>query len=381
MICMTKKILFVVNVDWFFISHRLPIAVEAIKNGYEVHLACDTTRNNHDLIELGVIIHEVKFSRSGSGLFSELSTLFFLRSIIKFIRPDIIHAITIKPVIYSGLIVRTLTSKPSFVAAISGLGYVFSAKSPRVKATRILVSLLYRIALNHEHKLVIFQNQSDNAILSAVANIHSTQKILIRGSGVDLNRYSYKSEPEGSIVKVVMASRLLKEKGVYEFVAAARLLLKKGLPVQFILVGSSDPDNPNSVSKVEIQSWHESGLITALGHRDDVHNIFSNSHIVTLPSYYGEGVPKVLIEAAACGRAIVTTTNPGCCDAVIPDETGLLVPAQDPQALADAIELLASNKNMRVSMGKSGRLFAENEFDVKSVVSKHLEIYDRILRP
>lgn len=377
---MIKKILFIVNVDWFFISHRLPIAIEALKNGYEVHLACSFTDKKNQLTDLGINIHEIDFSRSGNGFINELRTLRGLRDVIKTISPDVVHAITIKPVIYSGLVIRTLKNAPAFVAAISGLGYVFSAQTFRAKLTRFFVSFLYGFALSNSNKMIIFQNNSDENILTAVAKLRSEQKILIRGSGADLEKYSFKSEPSGSIVRVVMACRLLKEKGVYEFVEASRLLQEKNSNIEFLLVGSPDLDNPNSILESEVEYWNKSGVVKALGHREDVHQIFSDSHIVTLPSYYGEGVPKVLIEAAACGRPIVTTDNPGCRDAVIPTVTGLVVPIRNAEMLAEAILKLAENKSMRAEMGAEARKFAEQEFDVQSVVKKHLNIYEELMK-
>lgn len=374
-----KKILFIINVDWFFVSHRLPIALEAIKQGYEVHLACCFTDKKSELVELGIHVHDIDFSRSGSGLNNELKTLWKIRSVIKNVQPDIVHAITIKPVIYVGLIIRTLTKKPAFVAAISGLGYVFSVHTYRAKLIKLLVSKLYRFALSHKNKIIIFQNDSDERILTKVAKIVPTQKKLIKGSGADLDFYTFTKEASASTIKVVMASRLLKEKGVYEFVNAAKLLRKKNVPAEFILVGSPDGENPNSVLKREVDHWHKTGVIKALGHRYDIDKIFVNCHIVVLPSYYGEGVPKVLIEAAACGRPIVTTDNPGCRDAVIPFETGLLVPVKNSQALAEAILKLITHKQMREEMGLSARKLAEQEFDIKSVIKKHLSIYTALL--
>jgi glycosyltransferase involved in cell wall biosynthesis len=331
------------------------------------------------LIEMGINVHEVAFSRSGNSILNEVKTLVKLNKIIKSIAPDLLHAITIKAVIYSGLVLRTLKTKPALVVAISGLGYVFSADTNRAKLLKLLVTVLYRFALSHRVKMIIFQNQSDEAILTKAAKLSPLQKVLIRGSGADLEQYSFKKEPDCSPIRVAMACRLLREKGVYEFIAAAKLLHDKGVDVDFQLIGAVDPENPNSVLDSEVQYWKQSGIVNLLGHRDDVHRIFAESHIVTLPSYYGEGVPKVLIEASACGRPIVTTDNPGCRDAIIAGETGLLVPVRNAEALAKAIQQLAENKIMRINMGTKARLFAEQEFDVRSVVNKHLDIYSSLL--
>jgi glycosyltransferase involved in cell wall biosynthesis len=297
-----KKILFVVNVDWFFISHRLPIAVKAIAEGYEVHLACTDTGKLQELTRLGINVHYLSFSRSGNGLLSELRTIIQLRKVITKIQPDILHAVTIKPVIYSGIVLHTMTKKTKFVAAISGLGYVFSADNVRAKLTRLIVSVLYKLAFKHRAKTIIFQNTTDESILSQVTKLKAVDKALIKGSGADLNVYTHTAEPEAKPIKVSMACRLLKDKGVYEYIEAAKIVKSKYANVEFLLAGTPDPDNLNTVSQQELDKWHASGLISALGHCDNIPQLFSQSHIVTMPSYYGEGVPNVMMEAAASGR-------------------------------------------------------------------------------
>jgi glycosyltransferase involved in cell wall biosynthesis len=375
----SKKLVFVVNVDWFFVSHRLPIALEAISNGYEVHLICKDTGLKPQLSKHGIICHDISFSRSGSKVSHELITLLNLRRVIKEIAPDLIHAVTIKPVIYSGLILHSLKHKPCFVAAISGLGYVFSATSIRARLTRLLVSLLYKTAFIHKNKMIIFQNSTDDEILSRVVGLNEKDKFLIKGSGADLGVYNVCPEPDDKIIKVIMACRLLKEKGIYEYVEAAKIIHSQFDNVQFLLAGTPDKDNPNSISQAELDEWDNKGIVKALGHRDDIPQLFAESHIVTMPSYYGEGVPKVLIEAAACGRPIVTTNNPGCRDSIIPEVSGKLIPIKDHKALAKALIEFIENKRMRKSMGLKGREYAVKEFDVTCVVKKHMEIYSSLL--
>lgn len=372
-----KKIAFVVNVDWFFISHRLPIALAAIKSGYEVHLICKDTGKLDTLIDYGINVHDINFSRSGGALINEIKSLFILRKLFKDITPDIVHAVTIQPVLYSGLVLHSLRVKPSFVAAISGLGYVFSANSFRAKLTKYFVSFFYKLAFLHKRKVAIFQNTNDENILSLVTNLSYHEKVLIKGSGADLDTYLYCKEPETGPIKIVMACRLLKEKGVYEFIEAAKVVLQKVDNVEFLLAGTPDLANPNSVSQTELNAWSDEGVVTLLGHCDDIPKCFRESHIITMPSYYGEGVPKVLIEAAACGRPIVTTDNPGCRDSVIPDITGKLVPIKNAKSLAEAFLELISEPAMRLSMGEKARLYAEEEFDVKYVVEKHLNLYSQ----
>lgn len=373
-----RILLYFVNVDWFFISHRLPIALKALEEGYRVVIACHFTAHQKQLESMGFITYEIPFSRSGIGIISELRTLQKVRKAIKLFKPTIIHSVTIKPVIYSGLMRRTVLRKIAMVSAISGLGYVFTSKTLRARLIKLAVSILYKIALSGNSRIVIFQNASDEKILTDIVGLRSDDKVLIKGSGADLNIYNYRPEPTSSIVKVAMACRLLKDKGVYQFIEAARIIKRNHSNVEFLLIGTPDVDNPNSVLGKEIDIWVAEGVIKYLGHRTDIADLFSDSHIVCLPSYYGEGVPKVLIEAAACGRAIITTNNPGCRDAVIDGQTGICIPIKNSEALAEAVKYLVEQPDLRNRMGVAGRQFAEQEFDVSSVVNKHLNLYDRL---
>ncbi|MGP5157716.1 glycosyltransferase family 4 protein [Pseudoalteromonas prydzensis] len=373
------KLLFIVNVDWFFISHRLPIALKALECGYEVTIACRFTGHKSELLEMGFKVVDIPFTRSGGGVSSEIKTIKAIKNIVDHVKPDIIHAVTIKPVLYTGIALKTFKVNIPFVAAISGLGYVFTANTLRANITKLIATVFYKIALSQKYKTVIFQNSSDEAILTAVAKLNGADKTLIKGSGADLSVYNYLPENTSGTVKIVMACRLLKEKGVYQYIDAAKIVKKQHPNAEFLLVGTPDLENPNTIQQNEIDSWSEQGVITYLGHRNDIPDVFSSSNIVCLPSFYGEGVPKVLIEAAACGRAIITTDNPGCRDAVIEGETGLTVPIRDAKALATAILKLIEQPELRVAMGAKARVFAEKEFDVNSVVNKHLEIYNNLL--
>jgi glycosyltransferase involved in cell wall biosynthesis len=338
------RLLIIVNVDWFFISHRLPIAIEALKKGYTVTIACHYTAHKQELIDLGFNVVEIPFSRSGAGIVGELNTLKCIRRTIKNVNPSLIHAVTIKPVLYTGLVLKSVNRNIPFVAAISGLGYVFTAKTLRAKLTRFIASAFYKVALSQKYKRVIFQNTSDENI------------------------------------SIVMACRLLREKGVYVYIEAAKLVKANFPYAEFLLVGTPDLENPNMVKQIEIDEWVSDATINYLGHRNDIPSVFANSNIVCLPSFYGEGVPKVLIEAAACGRAIVTTDNPGCKDAIINGVTGISVPVRDAQSLASAIIKLINEPALRLSMGAKGRDFAVQEFDVRAVVTKHLDIYNELLQ-
>lgn len=376
---MILKLLFVVNVDWFFKSHRLPIAMEAMEKGYKVYLACRCIDDKAYLESLGITVYDMPFSRSGSSPLGEIKTLISLLGVIRLIEPDLIHSVTIKPVLYTGLIGRLLKNTPVMVFAISGLGYVFSSRTFRSKVTKMLISPLYKIALNHRRQSVIFQNSLDEKILTKIANIKRGDRTLIKGSGVDLNRYVFVSEPDSQSVNIVMAARVIKEKGVPEFVnAAARV--KEVIPTaRFILAGPVDTENPQAISLSQLQEWEANKLIEYIGETNDIPSLFSSAHIVVLPSYYGEGLPKVLIEAAACGRAVVTTDLPGCRDAVIDGVTGLLIPPRNAEELANAIIKLINDPDSRKQMGRLARDFAVSEFDVAAVVRRHLTVYSKLL--
>jgi glycosyltransferase involved in cell wall biosynthesis len=371
------KLLFVVNVDWFFLSHRLPIALEAKRRGFEVHIATGITSKLGHLQSEGFIVHPLDMDRSSAGLFSSLNLVWQIYQVFRRVRPDLVHLVTIKPILFGGLAAR-LARVPALVAAISGLGLVFVAGGTKAKIRLWLVGLIYSQALRHKRLKIIFQNTSDEEILRGLIKFSSGNSIIIRGSGIDLEQFTMKAEPSEGFV-VAMACRLLREKGVYEFVDAARLLGKRGFDIQFWLIGDVDPCNPSSVTKEQLNSWKLEGLVDCLGQRSDIANLYALSNLVVLPSYYGEGLPKTLIEAAACGRAIVTTDMPGCRDAIEPNVTGLIIPPCNAAALADAIEMLQNNSSLRKGMGEEGRRFAEREFDIKRVVDTHLRIYAELL--
>lgn len=375
---MKKKLLYFVNVDWFFLSHRLPIALEAIQQGYEVHVATGITDQLDVLLSHGLIVHPLTLGRSSTGLVGEVNTFWKILQVYREVRPQIVHLVTIKPVLFGGIAAR-LAGVPAVVAAISGLGFVFMATGWRVKIVRSLVVGLYRLALGKRNLKVICQNPDDRETLIQAAGLSLKKVVMIPGSGVNLSAYVARKIPQ-DIPVVFMASRLLRDKGVYEFVEAARLLRQRGVEACFWLAGEPDPGNPASVKEHELLAWRNDGVVKLLGHRDDIICLFAQSSMVVLPSYR-EGLPRVLIEAAASGCAVITTDVPGCRDAVEKDKTGILVPPRDAVALADAIQYLLENEETRERMGKAGRRLAEAKFAIEHVVSAHMEIYHDLLEP
>lgn len=371
-----KKLLFIVNNDHFFLSHRLPIALEAKNQGYEVHLAAKVTNKRNALEERGLIIHDIDLDRRKIGI-TLLREFFIILSIIKKINPDIVHLVTIKPVLLGGIAAR-LTNISAVVTAISGLGYMYSNKGFISKIKRKILSVFYYCSLNHKNQVVIFQNIDDKSRLGSVNRSIYTKSILIPGSGVDLSLYTVKNFNKHTPV-VMFASRLLASKGVREFVNVAKIINKKESIARFVLVGSIDLSNPESITQKEIDLWRDEGNVEIWGHRNNMHEVIPLANIVVLPSYYGEGLPKVLIEAAACGRAVITTDHPGCRDAIINGSTGVLVPVKNVSLLSKMILNLISDPIYCENLGLSGRKMAEERFDINQVVSNHMHVYKELL--
>lgn len=374
---MSRKLMFVVNVDWFFLSHRLPIALEARRQGYQVHIATSLTDKLVELQVHGLMVHPLALERSSSGLRNTWRTMAQLWKVFRAVRPDVVHLVTIKPVLLGGLVAR-LAGVPAVVVAVSGLGFVFIANGAKALMRRWLVGVLYRMALGHRNLIVIFQNPDDWACLAKLAHLPDCKVVMIRGSGVDLAQYNHTPLPSGVPV-VLLAARLLADKGVREFVQAARLLIQQGISARFCLVGSVDLSNPTSLADVELAQWVKEGVVELWGHRSDMPQVLAAAQIVALPSYYGEGLPKVLIEAAACARVVVTTDHPGCRDAVDPGVSGVLVPVRDAVALANALGVLINDPERCVSMGNAGRSLAERAFDIRQVVAAHMRIYQELI--
>jgi len=366
-------LLFVVNVDWFFLSHRLPIAIAAQKHGYEVHIAVGITDQDDRLKAHGLIVHPLRLERGETNPLLALRTFSDILNICRSVDPDIIHFVTIKPIILGGIPCHFLKRK-CLVFSVSGLGYIFSSNGIKAAARKKIASLLYRLALAHKHVKVIFQNNHDLQAICNLGKLQLSQIIVIPGSGVDLSKYAPLAMPAGPPV-ILFAARLLSSKGIYDFIEASSLVPG----ARFVVAGQFDSENRECLKPEELERSVQSGFIEYWGFSDSVADLINQSSIVVLPSYYGEGLPKVLIEAAACGRPVITTDHPGCRDAIEPGITGLLVPVRDPKALASAIQELINDPERCISMGRAGRALAERKFDVKQVVQTHLDIYSELI--
>lgn len=369
-----RRLLFVINDLAFLISHRLAVAQAALDAGYDVHFAAPKDlASEQKLAGSGFQLHRLDLRRYNINPFGELRSCWQIYRLYRHIRPDTVHLVTIKPVLYGGLTAR-ITGIPAVVSAISGLGFAFSGDSLKSRIIGRVVAPLYRFALEHRTQRVIFQNDHDRMTLENLGINLDGKAEMIRGSGVDLEIYKPTAEPEGPVI-IIVPSRLLHDKGIREFVDAARILKNEGSTARFVLVGDAPARNPGSIPQNTLAAWKNEGVVELWGFRRDMPDVLRQSHIVVLPSYYREGLPKALIEAAACGRPVVTTDTPGCRDAIIANKTGLLIPARNVPALADAMRRLISDQTTRLRMGIAAREYAEEAFSIDHVTHRHLEIY------
>ncbi len=379
-----RKVLYVINEAYFFLSHRLAVARAAQRQGFEVHVATPTDHvwapdgfSLTALADEGFVHHPIPLSRRGTNPFREVATLVAIWRLFRRLSPDLVHLMTIKPVLYGGIAAR-LAGVPAVAATITGLGQMFVAPGGAAAALRVVAGGAYRLALAHRNAGVTFQNREDLDRLVGLKAVRPERAVLIRGSGVALDEFVPTPEPEATPL-VVMPARLIWEKGVGDFVAAARILRGQGVTARFALIGNTRPSNPRAVPESQLRSWCESGAVEWWGRREDMPAIYAACHVVCQPSKYGEGVPKVLIEALACGRAVIASDIAGCREVIRHDENGLLVPPGDPAALAAALRALIDDPARRRRLGRAGRTSAEAEFGIERVTERTLAMYGALL--
>jgi len=372
---MKHKLLFFITEDWYFWSHRLPIARAARDAGFEVLIATRVHQHKERIEKEGFRLIPINLIRRNKNIFREIFSILEIIKIYRREKPDIVHHVALKPVLYGSWAAR-IAGIPGVVNALAGLGFIFVAQGWKVSILRRFVAFAYRSAFSASNLIAIFQNPEDLKLFVDAGVVKSKKAVLIRGSGVDTSRFIHLPEA-GGIPTIALASRMLWDKGVGELVDAARQLRKDGVNCRAVLVGIPDPQNPASIPEDTLRRWHAEGMVEWWGHREDMPEVFAKSNIVVLPSYR-EGLPKVLLEAASCGRAIVATDVPGCREIVRHNENGLLVPPHDPKALADALKVLVEDAELRAKMGARGREIVEAEFSEEIVVKQTMEVYKRI---
>ena len=369
------KVLFVAGDDGFFLSHRMPIARAARDAGFAVAVACPVADHGDAIRADGMRVLSIRLTRGRISPLADLGTLAALVRICRAERPDIVHAVAMKPVLY-GTAAARLAGVPAVVGALTGLGYVFSSGEIRAMLLRPLVRRALRWALGGRRSTCIVQNPDDAAFVVGLG-IERRRIAVIPGSGVDTARFAPSTEPKGPL-RATMVSRLLWDKGVGEFVEAARLARARNPDVRFTLIGAPDEGNPAAVPLAQLEGWKDEGLIDWQGHRDDIPAVWKESHIAVLPSYR-EGLPKALLEAASSGRPVVAADVPGSREIARDGESGLLVPPRDPAALAAAILRLADDPGLRARLGTGGRVLVERHFSEDRIAAETLALWRRLL--
>lgn len=372
------KVALFANTDWYLYNFRKSLAEKLQADGYEVVLLAPRGPYMERLERLGFKCAAVPMHRRSLNPWSELRVILWLSKVIVKEEIELIHSFTIKCAVYGGIAAR-LAGDKNRIGAVAGLGYVFTSSHWRAKLLRPLVCTAMRGAFGGGRSRVILQNPDDLNVLLRSNVVHSSSVRLIRSSGVDCQRFSHAGAREsGSPLRVLLAARLLWAKGIREFTEAARLLKNKGCNVQFLLAGDPDPGNPDSVSEDTLRQWNKEGLVDWLGHVEDMSRLLATVHVMALPSTYGEGVPRSLIEAAACGLALVTTDAPGCREVVIHEVNGLLIPGRNAAALADAVARLEASPELVLRFGQAAQHKARLEFSEQTVLQQTIDVYTEL---
>lgn len=372
---MKPRILFFITEDWYFWSHRLPIAQGIRNKGFEVLIAAILNKHKERIEKEGFRLIPIGLKRKSKNIIKEIYSILEIIRIYRKEKPDIVHHVAIKPILYGSFAAR-LTGVPYVVNALTGLGFIFIKKGWLASAIRKLIVFIYRLAFLSKNTFAIFQNPEDLKLFVDLHIVKNNRAVLIRGSGVDTAHFLNLPEPAG-IPVITLAARMLWDKGIKELVDATRQLHNNGVKCRTVLVGIPDPDNPASIPKHVLRDWHAEGLVEWWGYRSDMADVFAKSNIVVLPSYR-EGLPKVLLEAASCGRSIVATDVPGCREIVRNNINGFLVPPYDSKSLAAALKTLIKNPKLRAKMGASGREIVIAEFSEENVVKQTMEVYEKI---
>lgn len=374
---MKKKLFIVVNQDWFFISHRLPIGVAAKDAGYDVTVVSEDTGVSDKIREAGLNTIDLPINKAGTNIKDEIKTFFFLYKLFRQEKPDIVHLVGLKTMLWGSMACK-LAGVKAMVSAVCGLGMLFDEEHANSLMTRSILKVM-RVTHMKNRLVVIFQNNDDKAIFLNAKIMKEEQCAFTNGSGINLQNYDYTPEPADELIKIIFTARMVEDKGTMILIDAAKKLEPEYRDkVQFLLCGGLDT-NPNGITKEMLESRCDGEYIQWLGHRKDVLELLKQSHIMAFPSWYREGLPKSVIEAEAIGRPIVTTDSVGCRDTVIDGKNGFMIPIKDSDALAMALKKLIDNPELRQTMGKNAREFAVGKFDINDVVKVHLNVYKSLM--
>ena len=370
---------YVINVDWYFELHWVQRARATLETGAEVHIVMGMTDPEiaKKFSECGFICHDWKIDRKSINPWTNLIRFFELYKILKRLAPTIIHAITIKPNIYVGLLAHII-QRP-YILSITGTGVIFSGKSLMVRIMRPVVQLLYKSCNQNVNRRVVFENREDHEYFVSTGLCKAQQAVTILGAGVDTSKFIASAENLKQPVNLLFASRLLWDKGLGDLIEAGKLLRQRGLVFSLEVAGIIDKSTINAIPEAQIKEWTDKGLMHWLGTVKDMPALIANANIVVLPSFYGEGVPRILIEAAASGRAIITTDMPGCREIGRHKINALLVAPENVAALANALETLITDIELRLQLGQQGRKIVEQEFSERQVIAETQSLYKGLL--
>lgn len=369
------RIAFVTNHDWFFMSHRLPLAKHAIEEGHEVYLLAIDTGKRNELEQMGLHFIPIPLNPTGTNPLEDVRCVLTLARLYSSLKPDVIHHITIKTSLL-GCIAAKLSRQRHVVNAISGLGYAFT--DGRDGLMQKVAKTAMKFAFHSKYFSFILQNPDDFKSILNMDYVPKENVFLIKGSGVDLNEFCYTPMPNNDELEILLPARMLRDKGVIEFIDAAKLLREKLKGrARFILAGDCTSTNPTVLKEEDLRPLLEDGYIEWIGHQNQMKPIYQKSDIVVLPSYR-EGLPKSLIEACAIGRPIVTTDVTGCRECVENEVNGFLVKVKDSESLAEGILKLVENSELREKFGKASRELAERDFSIEKVVQQHFDIYRKL---
>ncbi|MEK9569986.1 MAG: glycosyltransferase family 4 protein [Paracoccaceae bacterium] len=370
-----KKILYLLTEDWFFCSHFIERATATQAAGYEVVIVAREREHGERIRAAGLRFIGLEFERRSMNLQTELRQFWQILKLYRHERPDLVHQVSHKPILY-GTVAALITGVPAIVNAPVGMGYIFSSEDWRARLLRPFVCMAYRFLANPRRSRVIFENGDDLKIFVNWGAVRASDAVLIRGAGVDLNRFRPVARKNPTPV-IALVGRMLRDKGVNEYVTAAHQLHDEGVVARFLLVGAPDPINPSSIPSKTLEAWHGRKGLEWLGWCEDIPRLLEKIDVMCLPSYR-EGLPKSLIEAAACGLPIVTTDTPGCREVVRHGDNGFLVAVGDIQQLAEVLKQLIQDPEMRHRMGSSGAEIAAKEFSSDLVIAETLSLYEKL---
>jgi glycosyltransferase involved in cell wall biosynthesis len=370
------RLQYLITEDWFFWSHWLDVARAARDAGFDVTIATRVTDHGERIRGEGFRLLPLGMVRRSHNPFRELIAIGELVRLYRRVRPDIVHHVAMKPILY-GSLAAWITEVPAVVNEFAGLGHTFTQQRNGLLQWCVKTALRTVMGLGGSTVLVQNRDNQDQLVREGIVRITRTK--IIPGSGVDVKMFFSKVSPSG-IPIVLLPARMLWDKGVGEFVAAARCLKGRGVRARFILAGRRDEHNPAAIPESRLVEWAQEGVVEWWRHREDMPAVYEAATLVVLPSYYGEGLPKVLLEAASCGKAIVTTDMPGCRDVVQDRHNGILVPPRDSTALAAAIEELLTDDQSREVMGCRGRELAVARWSVQRIAEQVLSVYSELLK-